>query len=96
MAWNLLLGILYGSLWGIIGNLLLFRKMANNRTAGYDSLRGIGIVFFVRYLVDALALVMFYLMLRSGEALVAAGLSITVAAQVSLFAVYARKGGEFE
>ncbi|MEW8976958.1 MAG: hypothetical protein AB2385_01025 [Symbiobacterium sp.] len=96
MAWNLLLGILYGSLWGIIGNLLLFRKMANNRTAGYDSLRGIGIVFFVRYLVDALALVMFYLMLRSGEALVAAGLSITVAAQVSLFAVYARKGGKFE
>ncbi|MFB5084215.1 hypothetical protein H9Q17_08725, partial [Symbiobacterium thermophilum] len=48
------------------------------------------------YLLDAAALVLFYLIVRSGYALMAAALSITVAVKASLLYVYARKGGKFE
>lgn len=91
-----LAGVLFGCVWGFACNLLLFRKMANNRAAGVDSLRGIGAVFFVRYVLDAAALILFYLIVRNVHSLVAAALSITAAVKASLFHVYARKGGKFE
>lgn len=87
---------MYGFLWGWVGHLLLFRKIANNRDAGLEPLRGIGLVFFLRYLLDAAALVILYLITKSAAALVAAGISITVAVKVTLFMAYARKGGRFE
>ena len=90
------IGVIYGSTWGYVGHLLLFRKMENNRAAGHESLRGIGLVFFLRYIIDAIALVLLYLVMESAGALVAAGISITVAVKVTLFTVYARKGGRFE
>ena len=96
LAAQIAAGILFGCAWGLVCNLILFRKMANNRAAGYDSLRGIGVVFFVRYLLDAAVLVLFYLIVRSGYALTAAALSVTVAVKASLLYVYARKGGKFE
>ena len=70
--------------------------MANNRAAGADSLRGIGLVFFVRYVLDAVVLVLFYLVVPDVYALIAAALSITIAVKVSLLHVYVRKGGRFE
>ncbi|MFO7273699.1 MAG: hypothetical protein DIU55_002375 [Bacillota bacterium] len=96
MAEDVVAGILFGCTWGCLTNLLLFRKMANNRAAGVETLRGIGFVFFVRYLLDAAALVLFYVIVRSGYALTAAALSLTVAVKASLFHVYARKGGKLE
>lgn len=96
MAAEVLLGILLGAGWGCLMNMLLFRKMANNRAAGEEPLRGIGLVFFVRYLLDAVALVILYVLTRSAPALVAAALSVTVAVKVSLFTVYLRKGGKLE
>jgi len=96
VAADVTLGIVLGAGWGCLMNLLLFRKMANNRAAGVEPLRGIGLVFFVRYLLDAVALVILYLVIRSAAALVAAALSITVAVKVSLFTVFLRKGGKLE
>lgn len=96
MAADVLLGIVLGAGWGCLTNLLLFRKMENNRVAGVEPLRGIGLVFFVRYLTDAAVLVIMYLLIRSAAALVAAALSMTVAVKVSLFTVFLRKGGKPE
>lgn len=96
MLLEIALGILYGTVWGWVGHLLLFRKMETNRASGAEPLRGIGVVFFLRYLLDAIALVLLYLVTRSAPALVAAGISITVAVKVTLFMAYARKGGRFE
>jgi hypothetical protein len=96
VAADILLGILVGAAWGCLTNAILFRKMENNRAAGIEPLRGIGLVFFVRYLLDAAALVILYLVTRSAPALVAAAVSITVAVKVSLFTVFLRKGGKLE
>jgi hypothetical protein len=93
---DILIGVIYGAIVGYIGNLLLFRKMENNREAGLETLKGIGGVFFLRYGLDALSLVILYLVMKSASALVAAALSITVAVKVSLFVVYTRKGGRFD
>lgn len=96
MAVQVLAGVVVGCVWGCLCNLLLFRKMANNRAAGVEPLRGIGVVFFVRYVLDAAVLALFYLATRSVYGLIAAALSITLAVKASLFHVYARKGGKFE
>lgn len=96
MLADIVIGILYGSAWGYMGHLLLVRKMENDRISGAEPLRGIGLVFFLRYIIDAIALVLLYLVMKSAGALVAAGISITVAVKVTLFMVYARKGGRSE
>lgn len=92
----IIVGIVYGAICGQIGNLLLFRKLEQNRQAGVEPLRGIGLVFFLRYFLDAVCLVIFYLMTLDALALVAATLSVTVAVKISLFVVYTRKGGRFD
>jgi len=76
--------------------MLLFRKMENNRESGVNPLKGIGGVFFLRYLIDGVALLLFYLITRNAVGLVAAALSITVAVKISLYVVYTRKGGRFD
>lgn len=96
MLTDIVIGIVYGAIVGHVGNMLLFRKMENNRREGVEPLRGIGGVFFLRYGLDALGLVLLYLVMKSAAALVAAALSITVAVKVSLFIVYTRKGGRFD
>ncbi len=93
---HVVFGILYGGLVGYIGNLLLFRKMENNRQAGVEPLRGIGVIFFLRYLLDAVGLLLLYLITRNAVGLVAAALSITVAVKISLYVVFTRKGGRFD
>jgi len=50
----------------------------------------------VRYVLDAVVLVLFYLVVPDVYALIAAALSITIAVKVSLLHVYVRKGGRFE
>lgn len=92
----IIVGIVYGAICGHIGNLLLFRKLEQNRQEGAEPLKGIGTVFFLRYLLDAVSLVIFYLMTLDALALVAAALSTTVAVKISLFVVYTRKGGRFD
>ncbi|MFZ5813734.1 MAG: hypothetical protein ACOY93_00345 [Bacillota bacterium] len=96
MLVDIIIGVVYGAAVGHLGNLLLFRKMENNRLEGKETLRGIGGVFFLRYGLDGLGLVILYLLMKSPSALVAAALSITVAVKISLFMVYMRKGGRFD
>lgn len=90
------IGITYGSLVGLFGNWLLFRRMELNRKNGVELLKGIGTVFFLRYAIDLVSLVIFCLLTGCGAGIVAAALSITVAVKISLFMVYCRKGGRFE
>lgn len=96
MLGDIAIGVLFGGAVGHVGNMLLFRKMENNRRDGVEPLRGIGGVFFLRYGLDGLGLVLLYLVMKSPAALVAAALSITVAVKISLFMVYTRKGGRFD
>lgn len=93
---QVVIGITYGLLIGLFGHWLLFRKIADNKRRRVDPLRGIGTVFLLRYLIDAVSLVLFALVTRNGPASIAAGISITVAIKVSLFMVYARKGGRLD
>lgn len=96
MLVEIVIGVIYGIIVGHIGNILLFRKMDDNRREGTDPLRGVGLVFFLRYGLDGLGLVILYLVMKSAAALVAAALSITVAVKISLIVVYMRKGGRFD
>lgn len=89
------LGVTYGAFIGWLGNHVLFRVMDHRREAGQEPLRGIGGVFFLRYVVDLLALVLFWFLTHDRYGLIAAALSITVAVKISLFIVYQRKGGRF-
>ena len=90
------IGITYGALIGLLGNWLLFRRMAENRRNGEEPLKGIGGVFFIRYAIDAATLFVFALVVKDKWAIISAALSLTVAVKISLFMVYARKGGRFE
>ncbi len=90
------IGITYGALVGLFGNWLLFRKLAENQRQGVEPLKGIGTVFFVRYGIDAVSLLVFAYVTKHAWAIVAAALSLTVAVKISLFMVYARKGGRFD
>lgn len=96
MLTDIAVGVAYGAIVGHVGNMLLFRKMENNRRNGVEPLKGIGGIFFLRYGIDALALVILYLVMKSAAGLIAAALSITVAVKISLFMVYSRKGGRFD
>lgn len=89
------IGITYGTLIGLVGNWLLFRKMDDNRRSRKEPLQGIGLVFFIRYIVDALALFIYGYIVKEPWPIIAAGFSLTVAVKISLFIVYARKGGKF-
>lgn len=89
------LGITYGSFIGWFGNFILFHTMEERRKAGQEPLKGIGAIFFLRYVVDLISLILFWLLTHDRYGLIAAGLSITVAVKVSLFLVYRRKGGKF-
>jgi hypothetical protein len=90
------LGITYGTFFGLLSNYLLFRRLKENQSAGVDPLRGIGQVFFLRYIIDACALFLFGLITRDAWAIVSAGLSLTMVVKISLLIVYTRKGGRFE
>lgn len=90
------IGITYGALVGLFGNWLLFRKMEENRRGGLEPLKGIGSVFIIRYAIDAASLFIFAFLIKHTWAIIAAALSLTAAVKISLFMVYARKGGKFE
>jgi hypothetical protein len=90
------IGITYGTVIGLFDNWILFRRIKRNRRIGADPLKGVGMVFLVRYLLDAVALLAFTLVTRSAYGIVAAALSITVAVKISLFIIYARKGGRID
>jgi len=89
------IGITYGSIIGLVGHWLLFLHMEHNRRQGIELLKGIGVIFLIRYILDAVSLVAFVLVTRHAYAIVAAALSITVAVKISLLIVYTRKGGRF-
>lgn len=90
------IGITYGSLLGVFGHWLLFRRIDSNRRSGEELLKGVGAVFLFRYLIDGLGLLVFALITRHGLGIVAAALSITVAVKISLLYVYTKKGGRIE
>lgn len=95
MLW-VVIGITYGALIGLVENWVLFHQIAENKRRGLEPLRGVGAIFLVRYLADVVFLFAFgYVVRHHPWAIVAAGLSLTVAVKVSLFMVYARKGGRF-
>lgn len=90
------IGITYGSVVGLLGNWLLFRKLAENKRNGVEPLTGIGAVFFLRYAIDAISLLVFTAVTKNAWAITAAAVSITIAVKISLFIVYSRKGGRFD
>ncbi len=89
------LGITYGSLIGCLCNYMLFQALDERKRLGQEPLEGIGKIFFLRYAIDFMALILFWLLTRSAYGLIAVGLSITVAVKISLLIVYRRKGGKF-
>jgi hypothetical protein len=91
-----IIGVTYGAIVGLFGNWLLFRRMAENRRIGAEPLKGIGVVFFVRYALDAASLLAFSFIVKDKWAIISAAISLTVAVKISLFMVYARKGGRFD
>lgn len=93
---KVVIGITYGTIIGLFQNWLLFWVMDENRRRGRDSLNGVGKVFFLRYVIDAIALFGFGFAVRDVWAIIAATLSVTMAVKVSLFLVYTRKGGRFD
>jgi hypothetical protein len=93
---KVVIGITYGSAIGLFQNWLLFFWMEENRRRGRELLDGVGKVFLLRYALDAVALLVFGFLVRDAWAIIASGLSVTVAVKVSLFLVYKRKGGRFE
>lgn len=95
MLW-VVIGITYGAFFGWLSNALLFRKMEENRRNGLETLKGIGGLFLVRYLLDAAALLIFAFVVRHTWAIISSALSLTIAVKVSLFIIYARKGGRFD
>lgn len=90
------LGITFGAVAGFLENALLFRAMDHARRAGKEPVRMLGGIFFARYVLDILLLILFWVLTRSTYALIAAALSLTVAVKISLFIVYTRKGGRFD
>jgi lipid-A-disaccharide synthase-like uncharacterized protein len=88
------IGITYGTIIGVVGHVLLFRHIENNKRRGLESLKGVGMIFFLRYVLDAVAVLLYALVTRDGLGIVAAALSITVAVKISLIVVYTRKGGK--
>jgi len=80
---------------GLAENWYLFRRMDQNKKRGVEPLKGIGAVFLIRYLADLVLLFAFGFVVKRAWAILAAGLSLTVAVKVSLLMVYARKGGRF-
>jgi hypothetical protein len=93
---KVVIGITYGVLIAALDQWLLFYRLALNRRRGIEPLTGIGKVFLLRYCIDLVAMFLFAYVTRHGLAIVAAGLSITIAVKVSLFIVYVRKGGRFD
>lgn len=93
---RLVLGITYGAAVGLLGNWLLFHRMRRAKERGREPIAGLGTVFLIRLMADALALVLFWALTRDALGLVAAGISLTVAVQLSLWIVLRRKGGRLE
>jgi hypothetical protein len=92
----ILIGLVYGSFFGLLGNWLLFRKLVENQRNGFEALRGIGTIFFLRYMIDGISLLTFAFVVKDGLAITAAAISLTIVVKISLFVVYARKGGRFD
>lgn len=90
------IGITYGVLIGLFGNWLLFWKLRENKRRGVEPLKGVGGIFFVRLAMDAVSIGSFAYAVRHTWAIIAAGISLTVAVKISLFIVYSRKGGRFD
>ena len=91
-----IVGVVYGTLVGLFGHWLLFHQIATNKKNGRDPFKGIGVVFFFRYMIDGATLLIFALVTRNGIAMTAAAISITIAVKVSLIIVYIRKGGRID
>lgn len=92
----IIIGILYGSFFGLLGNWLMFRKLADNQRSGAEPLKGVGMIFFLRYMIDGISLLTFAFVVKDGLAITAAAISLTIVVKISLFVVYARKGGRFD
>lgn len=90
------IGITYGTSIGVLGNWLVFRKMAENSRAGVEPLKGVGAIFFLRYAMDAAFLFGFGYVVKDVWAIIAAAMSLTIAIKVSLLIVYTKKGGRFD
>jgi hypothetical protein len=91
-----IVGVVYGALVGLFGHWLLFHQIAKNKRSGKDPFKGIGGVFFFRYMIDGASLLIFALVTRNGIGITAAAISITIAVKVSLIIVYLRKGGRID
>lgn len=90
------LGITFGALAGLAENYVLFRVLEGALRAGKEPARLMGGLFFIRYLLDVVLLLLFWAVTRSAYGVIAAALSLTVAIKISLFIVYRRKGGRFD
>lgn len=95
MLW-VVIGVTYGAVIGWISNVVLFRRMRENERLGREPLKGVGGVFLLRYLLDAVALLLFAFIVRDTWAIISSALSLTVAVKISLFIAYTRKGGRFD
>lgn len=89
------LGVTIGSAVGWLENLLLFRAIDRALREGREPLSHLGGVFFARFAVDILFLLIFWYVTHDHYGLIAAALSIALAIQVSLLVALRRKGGRF-
>lgn len=96
MLLSVVLGITYGAAVGLFNNHLLFTGMRKARVRGQESLKAAGKLFFLRYLLDLLALAAVLAFVGSISMLVAAALGITVLGNIALYMLYQQKGGKIE
>lgn len=95
MLW-VVIGVTYGAVIGWISNMVLFRRIKENHRAGREPLKGVGGIFLLRYLLDAVALLLFAFIVRDTWAIISSAVSLTIAVKISLFIAFARKGGRFD
>lgn len=89
----IVIGLTYGGIVGLVQNLCLFWYLRRRPAGGRGSLRSLVGLFFLRYLVDLVALLAYWRLFRHTGGLAAAAIAIALAIQVSLWIAYRRKGG---
>lgn len=92
----LVLGITYGALIGLLSNYLVFWRIGRNRRQGKEPLQGLGAFFFLRYLMVATAIWLFWWGFRDTAALTAVVLSDTLVVKISIIKYSGWKGGRIE
>lgn len=97
---GVVLGITYGLIIGLFNNFILHFSTKLAKARGLEPIQVMGRVFFVRYMVDLVSLMLPGFLLK-GTAIhlgfmISAALSLAILGNIALLIIYHKKGGRFE